>query len=315
MFDALFDQVQSWIFITLIQPLAFRLGLMAYEELAYDGVAWFLWGAIQIVLLLAVVRPLESLIPAEKWPDRKGTRLDVVYTLLARSGFLPLIFFLSLRPLTASIDGWLRLRGWVLPNLEDLIPGLAALPLVSFFIYLFIIDGADYVRHRMQHRFSWWWELHALHHSQRTMSFWTDDRNNLLDSAIGWLWFAVVALAIGVPPGQFVLLANAARIVESVAHANVRLTFGKWGERLLVGPHFHRLHHAMGIGHEGRYQGCNFATLFPIWDIIGGTANFSPGFPATGIRDQVDGVDYGETFARQQWLGLRRSARALVTRN
>jgi len=313
-FNIAFDQAQNWIFQAIVQPLAFRMGMMAYEEFAYDAVAWFLYGVLQIALLVGLVRPLESLMPVGEWPDRGGTRLDVLYTVLNKSGLLPLAFFLSLRPLIAPLDGWLRFHGLILPNLEDLIPWLAVSPFVSFLLYLIIIDAADYVRHRLQHRFTWWWHLHALHHSQRMMSFWTDDRNHLLDGAIGWVWFAVVALLIGVPPGQFVLLVTVGRLVEGFSHANVRVDFGKWGERLLVSPRFHRLHHAMGTGHEGRYFGCNFGVLFPWWDILCGTANFSPEFPATGIRDQQSGVSYGETFWEQQWLGLRRSLRAIAGR-
>jgi sterol desaturase/sphingolipid hydroxylase (fatty acid hydroxylase superfamily) len=311
-FDTFFDGLQSGIFENVVQPLAFRFGLMAYSELAYDGVAWFLYGALQIVLLCVFVRPLESLWPAEEWADRKGTRLDAFYTIIARTGLLPLLYFLAMRPLTASIDGWLRLHGWILPNLEDLAPGLAQWPLVSFFIYLILLDAAGYAIHRLQHSIECFWQLHAVHHSQQKMSLWTDERNHLVEGAISWFWFATIALAIGVPPGQFVLLATAARIVESFSHANIRLSFGKWGERILVSPHFHRLHHAAGVGHEGRYRGCNFAVLFPVWDILFRTANFDPGFPATGIRDQWDGAEYGETFGRQQWQALLRSARVLA---
>lgn len=313
-FDRFFDALQTGIFEAVVQPVAYRLGLMAYSELAYDGVAWFLYGALQIVLLLCLVRPFESLFPAEEWPDRKGTRLDAFYTVIARTGLLPLLYFLSLRPLTAAMDSWLRLHGLVLPNLEDLLPGLADWPLVSFFVYLVVLDLGGYIIHRLQHSVECFWQLHAVHHSQQKMSLWTDERSHLLEGAISWFWFATIALAIGVPPGQFVLLSTAARLVESFSHANLRLSFGKVGERLLVSPHFHRLHHAVGVGHEGQYRGCNFAVLFPVWDILFGTANFEPGFPATGIRDQAEGVDYGETFGRQQWLGLRRAWHALTAR-
>ena len=70
------------------------------------------------------------------------------------------------------------------------------------------------------------------------------------------------------------------------------------------------MHHAIGIGHESKGQGtlggCNFAVLFPIWDIIFRTANFTPRFEATGVRDQLAGRDYGRGFWAQQWLGLKR---------
>jgi sterol desaturase/sphingolipid hydroxylase (fatty acid hydroxylase superfamily) len=79
-----------------------------------------------------------------------------------------------------------------------------------------------------------------------------------------------------------------------------------------VSPRFHRLHHAIGAGHEGRHHGCNFAVLFPIWDIIFRTSDFKAGYHPTGIRDQPDGRDYGEGFWRQQRLGLKRLAAALT---
>jgi sterol desaturase/sphingolipid hydroxylase (fatty acid hydroxylase superfamily) len=33
--------------------------------------------------------------------------------------------------------------------------------------------------------------------------------------------------------------------------------------------------------------GCNFAVLFPVWDMLFGTARFDGTYEATGIRDQL----------------------------
>ena len=56
----------------------------------------------------------------------------------------------------------------------------------------------------------------ALHHAQRQMTFWSDDRNHVLDDLIGALWFGVIALSIGVPPMQFPLLVLVLRFLESL---------------------------------------------------------------------------------------------------
>jgi sterol desaturase/sphingolipid hydroxylase (fatty acid hydroxylase superfamily) len=77
-------------------------------------------------------------------------------------------------------------------------------------------------------------------------------------------------------------------------------------ERVLVSPSFHRRHHALGVGHEGPYQGVNFAVLFPIWDQFFRTADWRPGFVPTGIRDQLEGRDYGRGFWAQQTRALAR---------
>lgn len=317
MIDALvnaFTAVQAWLFETLVQPLFFALGLMTYVEPAYEGVEVFLLGVIEIGAMYALLRPLEAWRPAEVWQDRHAVRVDVLYTFLNRLGIAPLAVFLLLQPMVDAIDGGLRLHGYIPPGLEDLLPWLTAHPLVSFFIYLAILDLAEYWRHRLSHRFRWWWELHAVHHSQRQLSLWSDRRNHLLDDMLGDLWMVLVALAIGIPPGQFIGIVVVTRFIESLSHTNVRLSFGRLGDRLLVSPAFHRTHHGIGVGHEGARYGCNFAPLFPLWDMLFGTADFSCHYPATGIRDQLQGADYGEGFITQHVRGVQRMWRALRRR-
>jgi sterol desaturase/sphingolipid hydroxylase (fatty acid hydroxylase superfamily) len=100
------------------------------------------------------------------------------------------------------------------------------------------------------------------------------------------------------------------QLMESLSHANLRLSFGPLLERVLVSPRYHRLHHAIGLGHEsagpGSLGGYNLAVLFPVWDLLFGTANFAARYEATGVRDQLEGRDYGRGFWAQQWLGLVR---------
>lgn len=306
-----FAEAQRLLFEHAVQPALYALGLAAHVEEAFEATEWFLWGAVEIGVLYALLRPLERLMPAEAWSDRRAVRADVLYTALHRLGVVPVAFFFLLAPLLDGFKGQLSLWGVRPLNLEDVWPWLGQTPLAAFAVYLVVLDFAEYWRHRLQHRFEWWWALHALHHSQRQLSFWSDNRNHLLDDLIGSLWVAGIALAIGVPPGQFVLIMVATRMLESLSHANVRLSYGAIGERLVVSPRFHRLHHAIGEGHEGPRRGVNFAVLFPLWDILFGTADFNPQVRPTGIRDQLDGRDYGDGFLSQQWLGLRRLGQAL----
>ena len=294
-----FDQWAGWLYQNAAQPVLFSAGLIGYDELAYDALTFLLYGLAQILLVYVLVRPLEAMFPAENWPTRKGVRVDVIYTLLTRLGLIPLLFFFLLTPVTGAIDSTLRLNDLLPRDLERLSPWLHSHPMGSFFVYLIAIDFANYWRHRLQHRFEIWWRLHSLHHSQRMLSFWSDDRNHLLDDAITWVWFALVTALIGVQPAQFVWLVAASRMVESLAHANVRFGFGAVGDRLLVGPKFHRMHHSVAAGKKG----CNFATLFPVWDMLFGTADFTHEAAATGVADEQD---YGSGYLAQQWLGLKR---------
>ena len=62
--------------------------------------------------------------------------------------------------------------------------------------YLLLFDLVDYALHRAQHHFDWWWQLHAVHHSQRQMTMWSDNRNHLLDDVIRDCIIVVVAQGI-----------------------------------------------------------------------------------------------------------------------
>ena len=314
----LFGAAQGWLFEHAVEPFMFLSGLGEFTEEAFEGTEWFLIGVVELAALYLVLRPLEALLPVHAFHDKRARWNDFIYTLVHRLGLFSVAVFFTLDPLMDHIAGLLRLEGVHPFNLESLLPAMP--PLASFLLYLVVLDFCDYWFHRAQHQFGWWWGLHSLHHSQRDMNLWSDNRNHLLDDLLRDIVMAIVALAIGVPPGQFVLLVSISRVVQSLQHANVRIHFGAVGERLLVSPRFHRTHHAIGIGHESRgtgtLGGCNFGVLLPVWDLMFGTARFDKDFAETGVRDQlartgpdgalIAGRDYGRGFWRQQWYGLKR---------
>jgi sterol desaturase/sphingolipid hydroxylase (fatty acid hydroxylase superfamily) len=298
--------LQQALFEGVVQPVLFAFGWMRYGEELFDFTEWVVLGAIEVVVLALVLGALERRWPAEPMTDRAAVRTDVLYTLLHRLGGFALVVFALLTPLLDWLEGELRLLGFSRINVDQLWPGVTDLPLVSFAIYLVLFDFVDYWLHRGQHRFGWWWSLHAVHHSQRQMTQWSDQRNHLIDDLIRDVAMAMVAVAFGAEPGQFVALIIASRVLQSLQHANLRWRWPGPLEGVLVSPSFHRLHHAIGYGHEGAARGVNFAVLFPIWDILFGTADWRPGFVPTGIRDQLDGRDYGRGFWSQQTKAIGR---------
>ena len=300
------NALQRAIFEGLVQPLLFAMGWMRYAEELFDFTEWVVLGAIEVAVLWTVLGAIERRWPAEPVTDRGAIRTDVAYTLLHRLGGFPLVMFALLTPAMDWVESELRMLGFSRLNVDQLWPGVTDVALVSFAIYVVLFDFVDYWLHRFQHRWSWWWALHAVHHSQRQMTLWSDNRNHLLDDLLRDAAMALVAVLVGVGPGQFVALVIAARMMQSLQHANVRLRFPGPLERWLVSPSFHRLHHAIGFGHEGAARGVNFAVLFPMWDRLFGTADFRPGFVPTGIRDQLDGRDYGRGFWSQQWRAVGR---------
>ena len=305
-----FAQAQQALFEAVVQPLLFAGGMGNLLEDGFIATGWLLVGLLQLVVIVLVFGALERWKPVEPVTDRQAVRVDVIYTLVHRLGLFRLLLFFSLDPLWTELAAQARLLGWPTWSADAWWPGVSDTAWVSFVLYLVLFDAVDYLLHRAQHHYSWWWQLHALHHSQRQMTKWSDNRNHLLDDVLRDSVMVLVALAVGIAPAQFVAVVAATQLLESLSHANVRMSFGPLLGRLLVSPRFHRLHHSIGLGHEsagaGSLGGHNFAVLFPVWDLLAGTARFDDRYDPTGIRDQLQGRDYGRGFWAQQKLGLLR---------
>ncbi len=306
-----FTDLTAWLYEGAVLPFLYAAGLMAWEEDALGWLNFAALGVIQMTFIWIVYRPLEAWKPVERWDDRRAVVTDILYTVLTRLGLLPLIVFVLFRPLQAWFQGTFADAGLTPPTLEAFLPFLRDWPSLAFVAYVLILDLGDYWRHRLQHALPWWYALHSVHHAQRQMTFWTDDRNHLLDDLLAGIWFGVLALLIGVPPAQFPIIILLLRFVEALSHANIRLSFGAVGERLVVSPRFHRVHHGpLSAGEDGR----NYAVLLPIWDMLFRTADFRRDhFPRTGDPEAPEALATGGWW-RQQVEGGRALGRAVRRR-
>ena len=303
-----FDLAAGWLQEHLLIPALYQLGLMNWEDVSYGWALFALYGSAQVAVTFAVCLPLERWRPVEHWPDAGAVWVDVAYTVLSRVGILPLVTYVLFYQAQVSVGGWMADEGWVPPTLEGVFPVMLGQQTLTFLLYAIILDFADYWRHRLSHQFRWWWALHSLHHAQRQMTFWSDDRNHLLDDLIAFVWFGLIALAIGVPPLQFPLLVLVLRFLESLSHANARLSFGWVGDRLLISPRFHRRHH--GVRAAGG-SSCNYGAVLPWWDMMFRTADFSAGYLQTGDPSGEEALATG-TWAQQQIAGSRRFVRTFA---
>jgi sterol desaturase/sphingolipid hydroxylase (fatty acid hydroxylase superfamily) len=225
----------------------------------------------------------------------------MIYTFIHRLGLFRVALFFLLGPLLNDAFGQLRVAGLGTFHLDQLWPGVTDGALVSLLIYLVVFDFFAYWLHRGQHGIGLWWRLHSLHHAQRQMSMWSDNRNHFLDDLLLDVLLVLLAQLIGVAPEQFIAIVALTQLSESLQHANVRLSFGRVGERLWVSPRFHRLHHSIHCSEQ------NYGVLLPWWDQIFGTANFQHKLEPTGVPDQIEQQrDYGRGLWSQQWQGLKR---------
>ena len=295
-----FTALQEALF-ALVAPLLFSLGMGNLLEDAYAASAWLLAGVLQILVILFIFGPLQRWRPVEAVTDRATIRTDMIYTLIHRLGLFRVLLFFLLDPLLSNTFGQLRVAGLGTFHLDQLWPGVTDGALASLVIYLVVFDFFAYWLHRGQHGIGLWWRLHSLHHAQRQMSMWSDNRNHFLDDMLIDVMLVLLAQLIGVAPEQFIAIVALTQLSESLQHANVRLSFGRLGERLWVSPRFHRLHHSIQCSEQ------NYGVLLPWWDQLFGTANFQHKLEPTGVPDQIEQQrDYGRGLWSQQWQGLKR---------
>ncbi|MGA7296495.1 MAG: sterol desaturase family protein [Rhodanobacteraceae bacterium] len=271
--------------------------------------------ALQVSIIAFVFRPLESWVPAERWSDRRLTRVDRNYTLLMLLGIFPLFTYLVLTPFSHLFGGTDANTSSSSPlAINHLIPWFDQHPLMLFLFYYVIYDFVYYWMHRTQHAIPWWWALHSMHHSQRQMSCWTNDRGSLVDGFIQSMILAVVGLVIGVQPDEFAWLMLLGELAQNFSHTNVRLGFGRILEQVFVDPKFHRLHHMLVDPERPKLHNCNYGQVLAVWDVLFGTALYGLAPRPTGVGDPLVDADNNHGLIGLHWVALKRFWGALTCR-
>lgn len=153
------------------------------------------------------------------------------------------------------------------------IRAIAAL-LLSEFIFWF--------NHFVRHKVRVLWLFHAVHHSQKQINVFTEDRDHIVDAFVQYVvaffpfflfqlpnFFAVTAIGLYMP------------IHNRFIHSNIKLNLG-WLGWVITSPQFHRVHHSALPEHADK----NFGGHFSLFDHLFGTACRSTNvYPETGIVD------------------------------
>jgi sterol desaturase/sphingolipid hydroxylase (fatty acid hydroxylase superfamily) len=242
---------------------------------------WSAWGGV--VLGYAGFLILERWKPARRNPGRRELSADIRANV---------VFFL-LNPVALFFGGLLsnavaqRLGG---PLVRLDLTRFGAHPINAFFfafVPFFFFDFFYYWFHRLQHRWTWLWQAHRLHHSESALNVTTNYRHHWLEEFFRALFiFVPMNWLLSISPTQSAVAAVLIGQWSSFFHANIRVGFGPL-TGLISGPQYHRIHHSIEPGHDGK----NFAAFFPVWDWVFGTYHRPARgeWPETGLVG-TDGV-------------------------
>lgn len=304
----------DWLSAQAVEPALAFLHLGTQLGDSDDIAEALLIAALQIAIIVCVLRPLETLAPAEIWKDRGLTKVDRRFTLLLVVGLNPLFAFLALTPLVNLFGGADDDVSAPFQGLLHLIPHIDQHPWLAFGLYYVVYDLSYYWMHRAQHAIPWWWALHSMHHSQRQVNCWTNERVSWLDVVLQSFVLAAVGQLMGVDVGQFALLELLSQLMQELSHTNTRIGFGKFLERLLVDPRFHRLHHMRVDPSRPDLHNSNYGQLLAVWDNLFGTALYGEPVRPTGVGDPTVDADNGRGVIAMQWHTLRRFWGAFTSR-
>jgi sterol desaturase/sphingolipid hydroxylase (fatty acid hydroxylase superfamily) len=142
-------------------------------------------------------------------------------------------------------------------------------------------DFLNWFTHYARHRVPALWHFHEIHHSQREMNMFTNERVHFVEAMVASTLVFVPAALFDLPGKQIVAIATASLLYQRFFHANVRTNLGPL-RHVLVTPQSHRVHHA----ETAEYYDTNFGVVFSVWDRLFRTRHADDhSYPRVGVAD------------------------------
>jgi len=140
---------------------------------------------------------------------------------------------------------------------------------VAIVISVLVLDALAYLQHRLLHASAVLWRVHRVHHADVDLDATTGLRFHPFEALISYVRMVAAVVILGLPPAGVAIYLWISAIITVLTHANVRLpsrleSVAQW---LVVTPAMHAIHHSALPAETDR----NFATIFSMWDRLGGT--------------------------------------------
>ncbi|OGX31702.1 MAG: hypothetical protein A2787_00900 [Omnitrophica WOR_2 bacterium RIFCSPHIGHO2_01_FULL_48_9] len=146
---------------------------------------------------------------------------------------------------------------------------------------ILLTDFLAWFQHWVKHKVPWFWQIHAVHHSQREINMFTDLRFHFMEYIISRTIVVVPLTVLGIETPKIAAWAVFNTWFTRLYHANIKSNLG-FLRYIFVTPQSHRVHHSI----EQRHQDKNFGVIFSFWDRIFKTQHENcEEYPETGIVD------------------------------
>lgn len=226
---------------------------------------------------------------------RKDLRLNAVYLVVDAMMVAPVLVVLTNFLARGVSDSGLQI---VARSLYDPVPVLLTIALA-----LLVSDFVGYWRHRLMHTAALW-PAHAIHHSDRNMTWLALARFHPINRLITAVLNAVVLAMLGLPPWAILINGLVRHHYGYFIHADVPWTYGPL-RHVFVSPLMHRWHHIR----DRQQAGNNFATIFAFFDVAFGTFHV-PGKTVGNLG--IEEPDFPDDLVRQTVYPFRVWSRSLL---
>ncbi len=176
-------------------------------------------------------------------------------------------------------------RGFGLLHLFDLPTG------IRLVLAVVIFDAWQYLWHRLNHRISFLWRFHAVHHADGDMDASTAVRFHTGEIVLSGIARLAVLPLLGVTIGEVLVYETIVLPIILFHHSNVRVParFDRCLRWLIVTPWMHWVHHS----NQRLETDSNYSSIFSVWDRI---------FGSFRLRADPSEIQLGlENIERSEW--------------
>lgn len=163
-------------------------------------------------------------------------------------------------------------------------------------------DFANYWSHRLMHT-KLFWGIHALHHTDTTMTWTTNLRVHFLEIFMMQACFFVIIGWMNLPLEAVAIVGVVRTWYGYYIHCHTGFTHGKFA-KVFCSPNYHRWHHA----DVPEAYGKNLADMFSAWDVLFGTY-YNPGIckAELGVKDAPEDIILAQVYPFVYWWQLAKS--------